>query len=72
MARKGPRGVPGPSRLSQILLHLNKAPRPHLAGLKNLKLTLAARNDHFGARCVDLACYPIFLVLIIHNILDIS
>lgn len=50
MARKGPRAIPGPSRLSQILLHLNKAPRPHLAGLKSLKLTLAARNDHFGAR----------------------
>ncbi|KAI0063064.1 hypothetical protein BV25DRAFT_1802657 [Artomyces pyxidatus] len=45
-----PRKVIGPSRLSQIMAHLSKAPRPQLAGVKSLKLTLALRNDHFGAR----------------------
>jgi len=40
----------GPSRLSQILKNLNKAPRPALAGVKAITLTLAQRNDHFGAR----------------------
>ncbi|OBZ79426.1 hypothetical protein A0H81_00220, partial [Grifola frondosa] len=49
MVRK-PKTIPGPSRLSQILVQLTKEPRPRLAGLKSLHLTLAARNDHFGAR----------------------
>ncbi|KAI0317911.1 hypothetical protein OF83DRAFT_1118924 [Amylostereum chailletii] len=42
--------LPGPSRLSGIMANLTRAPRPHLVGLKTLKLTLAAKNDHFGAR----------------------
>ncbi|THH14059.1 hypothetical protein EW146_g6238 [Bondarzewia mesenterica] len=49
MPRKA-KSIPGPSRLSKILLQLNKAPKPNLVGLKSLKLTLAAKNDHFGAR----------------------
>ncbi|OCB89219.1 hypothetical protein A7U60_g3585 [Sanghuangporus baumii] len=40
----------GPSRLSQVLKNLNRHPKPVLPSLKTLKLTLAARNDHFGAR----------------------
>ena len=42
----------GPSRLSQILQALKKEPRPQLDTVKSLKLTLAFRNDHFGARYV--------------------
>ena len=43
----------GPSRLSQILKKLKADPKPILTpSLKSLKLTYAARNDHFGARCV--------------------
>jgi len=45
-----PKPLPGPSRLSQILLNLNKAPRPTLVGVRSITLTLAQRNDHFGAR----------------------
>ncbi|TFY77152.1 hypothetical protein EWM64_g6859 [Hericium alpestre] len=49
MARKV-KAVLGPSRLSQILLNLNKSPKPQLSGVKSLRLTLALKNDHFGAR----------------------
>ncbi|KAI0044059.1 hypothetical protein FA95DRAFT_1608845 [Auriscalpium vulgare] len=45
-----PRKVLGPSRLSKVMAQLNKAPRPQLVGLQSLKLTLAFRNDHWGAR----------------------
>jgi hypothetical protein len=45
-----PRPPPGPSRLAQILQNLNKAPRATLVGVKSITLTLAQRNDHFGAR----------------------
>lgn len=45
-----PKPLPGPSRLSQILQNLNKAPRATLVGVKSVTLTLAQRNDHFGAR----------------------
>jgi len=45
-----PKPLPGPSRLSQILQNLNKAPRATLVGVKSISLTLAQRNDHFGAR----------------------
>ncbi|KAI5114692.1 hypothetical protein M0805_009650, partial [Coniferiporia weirii] len=40
----------GPSRLSQILKHLNQPPQPALFALKSLNLTLAARGDHSGVR----------------------
>ena len=49
MPRK-PKFIPGPSRLSLILKDLQRAPRPLLNSVTNLKLTLAFRNDHFGAR----------------------
>ncbi|KAI0027004.1 hypothetical protein K488DRAFT_91502 [Vararia minispora EC-137] len=43
--------LPGPSRLSGILAHLRQAPRLNLApNLKSLKIALAMRDDHFGAR----------------------
>jgi small subunit ribosomal protein S25 len=45
-----PKPLPGPSRLSQILQNLNKAPRATLVGVKSITLTVAQRNDHFGAR----------------------
>ncbi|KAI0791780.1 hypothetical protein C8Q75DRAFT_715513 [Abortiporus biennis] len=46
-----PRGpAPGPSRLSKILANLKKEPKPQLQNVKALKLTMAQRNDHFGAR----------------------
>ncbi|KAH9920338.1 uncharacterized protein B0H18DRAFT_957159 [Fomitopsis serialis] len=40
----------GPSRLSKVLDILKKEPRPQLDTVKSLRLTLAFRNDHFGAR----------------------
>ncbi|TCD63096.1 hypothetical protein EIP91_006000 [Steccherinum ochraceum] len=49
MARKA-KVVLGPSHLSKVLESLRMAPRPDMAKLKTLKLTYAARNDHFGAR----------------------
>lgn len=49
MPRK-PKFIPGPSRLSIILKELNKEPKLSLTGLREISLTLAARNDHFGAR----------------------
>ena len=49
-----PKAPLGPSRLSQILQVLKKEPRPQLDTVKSLKLTLAFRNDHFGARYVGL------------------
>lgn len=45
-----PKPLLGPSRLSKILQNLNRAPRPVLVGVKSITLTLAQRNDHFGAR----------------------
>ena len=45
-----PKPLPGPSRLSKILQNLTRAPRPTLVGVKSVTLTLAQRNDHFGAR----------------------
>ncbi|KAI0005293.1 hypothetical protein BJV74DRAFT_875277 [Russula compacta] len=45
-----PKPLPGPSRLSQILQNLNKVPRATLVGVRSITLTLAQRNDHFGAR----------------------
>ena len=51
MPRK-PKFIPGPSRLSKILAGFQRAPRPLMANLVSLKLTMAFRNDHFGARSV--------------------
>ncbi|KAH9949470.1 hypothetical protein B0H21DRAFT_728083 [Amylocystis lapponica] len=45
-----PKTIPGPSRLSKILAQLTASPRPQLTNVKSLRLTLALRNDHFGAR----------------------
>jgi hypothetical protein len=44
--------VAPPSRLSGILANLHKEPKPSLQGVKKLSLSYAAKNDHFGARCV--------------------
>ncbi|KAJ8462536.1 hypothetical protein ONZ45_g17897 [Pleurotus djamor] len=49
MARK-PKTLPGPSHLSKILANLNASPRLELSNVQSLKLTLASKNDHFGAR----------------------
>ncbi|KAF9466895.1 hypothetical protein BDZ94DRAFT_1125798, partial [Collybia nuda] len=40
----------GPSHLSKVLANLSATPKLGLSGLKSLKLSLAFRNDHFGAR----------------------
>ncbi|KAJ6513451.1 hypothetical protein C8R45DRAFT_776702, partial [Mycena sanguinolenta] len=40
----------GPSKLSQLVAHLRAAPKLSLPAISSLRLTLAARNDHFGAR----------------------
>ncbi|KAG6820136.1 hypothetical protein H0H93_005011 [Arthromyces matolae] len=45
-----PSGKPSPSRLASVLSNLNAEPRLNLKSLKSLKLSLAFRNDHFGAR----------------------
>ena len=51
MARKYWRSeLPGPSHLARILQNLRREPRPALPRLRALRLTLAARNDHFAAR----------------------
>jgi hypothetical protein len=49
------KALPGPSRLSGILASLKQEPRPVLsAAVKRISLSYAAKNDHFGARCVRL------------------
>jgi len=50
MVHKWRSPLPGPSRLSQILANLRRAPRPGLPSLRALRLTLAQKNEHFGAR----------------------
>ncbi|KAF8508475.1 hypothetical protein JB92DRAFT_3144999 [Gautieria morchelliformis] len=45
-----PKPLPGPTRLSQIVKHLQQEPVPSLPALSSLKLRYALRNDHFGAR----------------------
>ncbi|KAJ7650578.1 hypothetical protein FB45DRAFT_997452 [Roridomyces roridus] len=40
----------GPSPLAQLVTHLRAPPRLTLPHITSLRLTLAARNDHFGAR----------------------
>ncbi|KAJ7903731.1 hypothetical protein B0H14DRAFT_2666141 [Mycena olivaceomarginata] len=49
MAR-GKRLPQGPSDLSRLVAHLRAAPKLALPSITSLRLTLAARNDHFGAR----------------------
>ncbi|KAJ6544855.1 hypothetical protein DFH09DRAFT_990443 [Mycena vulgaris] len=50
MAR-GKRILPsGPSRLSLLVAHLKAPPKLTLPYISSLRLTLASRNDHFGAR----------------------
>ncbi|KLO17531.1 hypothetical protein SCHPADRAFT_846291 [Schizopora paradoxa] len=45
-----PKPLPGPSRLSGILKNLNGSPKPSLPSLKGLTVTLAVKNDDFGAQ----------------------
>ncbi|KAK7055450.1 L51-S25-CI-B8 domain-containing protein [Favolaschia claudopus] len=47
MGRRLPQG---PSDLSRLVANLRVPPRLTLPSVSSLKLTLAARNDHFGAR----------------------
>ncbi|KAF7312197.1 L51-S25-CI-B8 domain-containing protein [Mycena indigotica] len=44
------KALTGPSSLSQLVSHLRAPPRLGLPQITSLTLTLAARNDHFGAR----------------------
>ncbi|KAF8641541.1 hypothetical protein AX16_009918 [Volvariella volvacea WC 439] len=50
MSRKAKLAQAGPSRLSTILAHLNASPQLSLPHVKALRLSLAYKNDHFGAR----------------------
>ncbi|KIJ58722.1 hypothetical protein HYDPIDRAFT_102069 [Hydnomerulius pinastri MD-312] len=50
MPRRRGKFIPPPSELSRVLEHLNTGPRLALNGLRRISLTLAARNDHMGAR----------------------
>ncbi|KAF8207296.1 hypothetical protein K438DRAFT_1517363, partial [Mycena galopus ATCC 62051] len=42
--------IQGPSHLSRIVAHLRAPPKLSLPSITSLRLTLASRNDHFGAR----------------------
>ncbi|KAF9221296.1 hypothetical protein BS17DRAFT_785682 [Gyrodon lividus] len=50
MPRRRGKFIPPPSHLSEVLGHLNAGPTLALNGLRRVSLTLAARNDHMGAR----------------------
>lgn len=50
MPRRRGKFIPPPSHLSRVIEHLNAGPRFALAGLRRISLTLAAKNDHMGAR----------------------
>ncbi|KAF8553215.1 hypothetical protein OG21DRAFT_1414719 [Imleria badia] len=50
MPRRRGKFIPPPSHLSRVLEQLNAGPRLALNGLRRVSLTLAARNDHMGAR----------------------
>ena len=50
MPRRRGKFIPPPSQLSRVLEQLNTGPRLALNGLRRISLTLAARNDHMGAR----------------------
>ncbi|GLB36709.1 putative mitochondrial ribosomal protein L51 / S25 / CI-B8 domain [Lyophyllum shimeji] len=50
MSRLAKRAAAGPSHLARVLAHLNAPPKLELSNLKTLRLSLAFRNDHFGAR----------------------
>ncbi|KAJ7104310.1 hypothetical protein B0H15DRAFT_809427 [Mycena belliarum] len=50
MARGKPILSAGPSTLAKLVSHLKAPPKLALPYLSSLRLTLAARNDHFGAR----------------------
>jgi len=50
MARGAKRLPRGPSDLSRLVAHLKAPPKLSLPSINSLRLTLAARNDHFGAR----------------------
>ncbi|KAG6829900.1 hypothetical protein H0H92_003033 [Tricholoma furcatifolium] len=43
-------GKPSPTHLGKVLAHLKAEPRLSLHNIKSIKLSLAFRNDHFGAR----------------------
>lgn len=40
----------GIQQLSKLVAHLNSAPKLSLQNVKNLRICLAAKNDHYGAR----------------------
>ncbi|KAG6916921.1 hypothetical protein DXG01_004682 [Tephrocybe rancida] len=46
---------PSPSHLGKVLSNLKANPKLTLTNLKSIKLSLAFRNDHFGARCVHMS-----------------
>jgi len=40
----------GVLHLQKLLTHLKAPPKLVLTGVKSLRMSLAAKNDHFGAR----------------------
>lgn len=49
-----------PSSIARTLSHLNKTPAPVLApNVKSLKLTMAFKNAHYGARSVNLPYFEL-------------
>ncbi|EIN13276.1 hypothetical protein PUNSTDRAFT_128963 [Punctularia strigosozonata HHB-11173 SS5] len=44
------KGLSGPTQLSKVLAFLTRDPKPTLNAVSSLRLTYAARNNHWGAR----------------------
>jgi len=42
--------IPPPSHLARVLANLNRNPKPVMPNLQSLRVTMARKNDHFGAR----------------------
>jgi small subunit ribosomal protein S25 len=50
MASKSATLPAGIIHLQKLLTHLKAPPKLVLTGVKTLRMSLAAKNDHFGAR----------------------
>jgi small subunit ribosomal protein S25 len=56
----------GPTKLSRVLGFLTRDPKPTLNAVQSLRLTYAARNNHWGARCAALLCLRAEVVVDVH------
>ena len=50
MAPKATTVPAGITRLQNLITHLKAPPKLVLTGVKSLRMSLAYKNDHFGAR----------------------